>query len=138
MITKITNTPVYSKLFSINCCGKKKSTPIYRDANTGDSITFTSKAPDVEKLVNNAFQTISKTRKNNGLGLIVGTIGKTNYSIREIKFGKQAELDIIRNDKHATFDIFRLNNTPVKIEESLDKNNSPELVKIVQRFISNK
>ncbi len=138
MITKITNTPVYSNLFSINCCGKKKSTPIYRDANTGDSITFTSKTPDVEKLVNNAFQNISKTRKNNGLGLIVGTIGKTNYSIREIKFGKQAELDIIRNDKHATFDIFRLNNTPVKIEESLDKNNSPELVKIVQRFISNK
>lgn len=138
MITKITSAPVCSKSFKINCCGKKNSTPIYRDANTGDSITFTSKTPDVEKLVNDVFLNISKTRKNKDLGLIAGTIGKTNYSVRETKFGKQAELDIIRNGKHATFDIFRLNNTPVKIEESLDKNNSPELVKIVQRFISNK
>lgn len=138
MITKITNTPVYSKSFNINCCGKKKSTPIYNDANTGDSITFTSRTPNVDKLVNDAFQNISKTRKPKALGLIAGTIGKTNYSIRETKFGKQAELDIIRNDKHATFDIFRLNNAPVKIKEALDRNNSPELVKIVQRFISNK
>lgn len=129
MISRIISTPVYSKLY--NSVAKN-------DANTGDSITFTSKTNNIDSLVNNAFRDISKTRKNNKLGLIAGTLGKTNYSIRETKFGKQAELDIIRNNEHASFDIFRLNNSPIKITEAQDRNNSPELVKIIQRFISKK
>lgn len=129
MISRIISTPVYTKIY--NHTAKN-------DTNTGDSITFTSKANNIDALVNNAFKDISKTRKNNRLGLIAGTLGKTNYSIRETKFGKQAELDIIRNNEHASFDILRLNNSPIKIKEAQDRNNSPELVKIIQRFISKK
>ncbi len=111
-----------------DCC---KPHPQTKNVTT-DTITFTGK--NLTQLADDAFMSISKNRKGNKLGEVLGTSGKTNFRLKETLFGKKAELDVIRGDEFATFEISRNPNSAAKIAE-LDNGNSRNLVQLVQRFV---
>ena len=64
----------------------------------------------------------------------MGTVGKTNFIFKETKFGKEAQLSVLRNDEHATFNVSRGTNKPTVISEA-DSDNSKNLVQLIQRFL---
>lgn len=111
-----------------DCC---KPHPQAKNVTT-DTITFTGK--NLTQLADNAFMSLNKQRKGNGLGEFLGTAGRTNFRLKETEFGKKAELDVIRGDEFATFEISRTPNSAAKIAE-LDNGNSRNLVQLVQRFV---
>lgn len=116
-----------------NCCTNKRNA--YANVNTGDAITFTSKQSQIDSFVNSAFDKINKSRKNTP-GFFAGSIGKTNYSLQEKKFGKLADLSITRGNEHTTFELSRSIKTPSSIKENKEMNNSKGLTQVVERFIA--
>ena len=113
-----------------DCC---KPHPQAKNVPT-DTITFTATPDKFTKLANDIFVDLSKKRKGSQLGEILGKKGSTNFRLKETEFGKKAELDVIRGDEFATFEISRNPNSAAKIAE-LDNGNSRNLVQLVQRFV---
>lgn len=130
LVQKITNTPVLNQIAKNDCCKPRKNSMLTSD--TSSSISF---GKSKEALVSDAFMQIAKRRKPSTLGEYMGTIGKTNFIFKETKFGKEAELSLLRNNEHATFNVSRGTNKPVTISEIDEVNNSKNLVQIVQRFL---
>ena len=116
LVQKITNTPVLNRFTKNDCCKPRKNSMLA--SNTSDSISF---GKSKESLVADAFLQIAKSRKPSRLGEYMGTVGKTNFIFKETKFGKEAELSVLRNNEHATFNISRGTNKPVVIADKKRK-----------------
>ena len=130
LVQKITNTPVLNQFAKNDCCKPRKNSMF--TSKTSDSISF---GESKESLVTDAFLQIAKSRKQSSLGEYMGTVGKTNFIFKETKFGKEAQLSVLRNNEHATFNVSRGTNKPVAIVEAVEGNNSKNLVQIIQRFL---
>ncbi len=130
LVQKITNTPVLNQFAKNDCCKPRKISMF--TSKTSDRISF---GKSKESLVTDAFLQIAKNRKPSSLGEYMGTVGKTNFIFKETKFGKEAQLSVLRNNEHATFNVSRGTNKPVAIEEDVEGNNSKNLVQIIQRFL---
>ena len=130
LVQKITNTPVLNQFVKNDCCKPRKNSML--TSNTSDSVSF---GKSKESLVTDAFLQIAKNRKPSSLGEYMGTVGKTNFIFKETKFGKEAQLSVLRNNEHATFNVSRGTNKPVAIVEDVEGNNSKNLVQIIQRFL---
>ena len=129
LVQKITNTPVLNQFAKNDCCKPRKISML--TSNTSDSVSF---GKSKEALVSDAFLQIAKRRKPSSLGEYIGTVGKTNFIFKETKFGKEAQLSVLRNDEHATFNVSRGTNKPTVISEA-DSDNSKNLVQLIQRFL---
>lgn len=105
-----------------------------RNGFTTDTITFTASSKNLTQLTNDAFKSLYSQRKGERLGEVLGTAGKTNFRLKETLFGKKAELDIVRGDEFATFEISRNTNETPKIKELSDAS-SKNLVQLIQRFV---
>ena len=130
LVQKITNTPVLNQFAKNDGCKPRKNSMF--TSKTSDSISF---GKSKESLVTDAFLQIAKNRKPSSLGEYMGTVGKTNFIFKETKFGKEAQLSVLRNNEHATFNVSRGTNKPVAIVEAAEGNNSKNLVQIIQRFL---
>ena len=130
LVQKITNTPVLNQFAKNDCCKPRKNSML--TSNTSDSVSF---GKSKESLVTDAFLQIAKSRKPSSLGEYMGTVGKTNFIFKETKFGKEAQLSVLRNNEHATFNVSRGTNNPVAMVEDVEGNNSKNLVQIIQRFL---
>lgn len=123
MISRISgNTP-----HVMNDCCKPQTKSV-----TTDTITF--KGKNLTQLADDIFMNFNKQKRINGLGEILGKTGRTNFRLKETLFGKKAELDIVRGDEFAFFEITRNPNATAKIEERND-GSSKKLVQLVQRFV---
>ncbi len=129
LVQKITNTPILNQFTKNDCCKPRKNSMF--TSNTSDRVSF---GRSKESLVTDAFLQIAKRRKPSTLGEYMGTVGKTNFIFKETKFGKEAELSVLRNDEHATFNVSRGTNKPTVISEA-DGDNSKNLVQLIQRFL---
>lgn len=129
LVQKITNTPVLNPFAKNDCCKPRKNSML--TSNTSDSVSF---GKSKESLVSDAFLQIAKNRKPSSLGEYMGTVGKTNFIFKETKFGKEAQLSVLRNNEHATFNVARGTNKPTVISEA-DSDNSKNLVQLIQRFL---
>ena len=129
LVQKITNTPVLNPFAKNDCCKPRKNSML--TSNTSDSVSF---GKSKESLVSDAFLQIAKRRKPSSLGEYIGTVGKTNFIFKETKFGKEAQLSVLRNNEHATFNVSRGTNKPTVISEA-DSDNSKNLVQLIQRFL---
>ena len=130
LVQKITNTPVLNQFAKNDCCKPRKKSMF--TSKTSDSISF---GKSKESLVSDAFLQIAKNRKPSSLGEYMGTVGKTNFIFKETKFGKEAQLSVLRNNEHATFNVSRGTNKPVAIVEAVEGHNSKNLVQIIQIFL---
>lgn len=130
LVQKITNTPVLNQFAKNDCCKPRKNSML--TSNTSDRVSF---GKSKESLVTDAFLQIAKSRKPSSLGEYMGTVGKTNFIFKETKFGKEAQLSVLRNNEYATFNVSRGTNKPVAIVEDVEGNNSKNLVQIIQRFL---
>lgn len=131
MITRITNTPVfYSALNSQSRNQNIKNTKIQND-----NVTFTSKFLKTQDIVDLAFKELAKNRSDKNLGIYLGKIGNTNVHIIETELGKKAQLNLMRKNGFANFEISRSSDQPATISYNGNDMSSSILANAVSRLI---
>lgn len=132
MITKITNTPIFTSVYKY----QNRSLNNQNTEPQNDAVSFTSKNSLTKDIVDFAFNKLAQTRSGKNLGNYAGTIGNTNYHIRETKLGKNAELSIAKRNEFANFEISRSTDKPAEIKYQENDLSSNALAAAVTKILN--